>query len=167
MNACTVVGCDKPSRSNAPSMCPMHYHRWYRHGSTDRVSSASGLTASHGRRYRYISAAGHPLAGKSGRVYEHRKVLYDTIGPGQHPCHWCSATVEWLPKGQPGALVVDHVNGYGDDNRPENLVPTCYSCNTTRALQARSKVLRQAGWWSHNDTIASLKQGGRRAPIAS
>lgn len=165
MHACIVDGCEKPARSNGPTMCPMHYHRQYRHGSTDKVSTTSGLTASHGRRYRRIAARNHPLVDKSGRVYEHRMVLYDLIGPGVHACHWCEAAVEWLPKGEPGALVVDHINGYGDDNRPENLVPSCYSCNTTRGLQARSDVLRAAGWWSNNDTIASLKGYSRRDPI--
>lgn len=31
---------------------------------------------------------GHPLANTHGAVFEHRKVLYDEIGPGPHPCHW-------------------------------------------------------------------------------
>ena len=165
MSTCIVDGCNKNTRSRTASLCHMHYHRWYRHGSTDKASWASGLTASHGRRYRYVAAKGHPLAGKNGRAYEHRIVLFNLIGPGEHACYWCMETVQWLPKGEPGALIVDHINGYGDDNRPENLVPSCYSCNTTRGLQARSKVLRKAGWWSNNDTIAALKQGGRRDQI--
>src|SRR5690242_14904452 len=103
---CTVPECDKPLRSRYAQWCKMHYHRWYRHGSTDKVSVGSGLSVSHGRRYRTVTAKGHPLASKNGTVYEHRKVLFDTIGPGPHACHWCDTTVQWLPKGEPGALVV-------------------------------------------------------------
>lgn len=162
---CTVPGCEKPARSAKAEWCKMHYHRWYRHGSTDKVSHRSGVTASNGRRYRRMVAKGHPMANTNGTAYTHRVVLYDEIGPGVHECHWCQAQVEWLPKGEPNSLVVDHVNGWGDDNRPENLVPSCISCNTTRAGQARSDALRSAGWWSNNDTVAGLKRGGRRERI--
>lgn len=165
---CILGDCDKPSRNpKSAALCPMHYHRQYRHGSTDKVAHESGITVSLGRRYRRISATNHPLADKSGGAYEHRVVLYDAIGTGPHPCHWCSAEVDWLPKGDPRCLQVDHVNGDGADNRAANLVPSCGGCNTARALQARSEALRVAGWWSRNDTIAHLASGGRRPLVGA
>lgn len=162
---CSVPDCDKPSRTAKADYCPMHYHRWYRHGSVDKTASGSGITASLGRRYRTIYNPTHPLAGKNGKVYEHRAVLYDQIGPGPHPCHWCEDEVDWLPKGTPGALQVDHLNNDGADNAPANLAPSCAGCNTARGQQRKAAALASQGWWSSHDTIARLKSGGRRAPI--
>ena len=162
---CTIDGCTKPARSAKAEWCKMHYHRWYRHGSTDKVSTRSDITASLGRRYRVVPAKGHPMAMANGRAYEHRVVLYDELGPGPHACHWCGTEVDWLTKGDPANLIPDHVNGDGADNRLANLVPSCTPCNTTRALQARSEALRAAGWWSSHDTVARLANTSRRPPI--
>jgi hypothetical protein len=158
---CTVPGCAKPTRSKSAALCKMHYHRQYRHGSVDRVAHRAGISVSHGRRYRSVTRHGHPLAGKSGKVYEHRAVLYDRIGLGPHACHWCGTEVHWdAADGRP--LQVDHINGVGDDNRSDNLVPSCNCCNVARAQQARSAALREAGWWSRHDTIANLRGQRRR-----
>lgn len=159
---CVIEGCDKPRRSAGADWCKMHYHRWYRHGSTDKVATRAGITASLGRRYRVVAAKGHPLAMANGRAYEHRVVLFDAIGPGPHACHWCGTEVDWLTKGDPANLLPDHVNGDGADNRVANLVPSCGPCNSARGSKARAEALREAGWWSHHDTIAHLANGGRR-----
>ena len=145
----------------------MHYHRLYRHGSVERAAQMAGISVAQERRYRTIAAKGHPLAGRNGRAYEHRVVLHAVIGSGPHTCHWCCRVIDWLPKGDPRCLVVDHLNGIEDDNRPTNLVPSCAGCNTTRGSQARSAALREAGWWSQNDTIANLTSGGRHEPIVA
>ena len=161
---CTVDGCEKPSRNKlSAAMCKMHYHRWYRHGTVEKVSR--GMKFGRPRRYRTVSAKGHPLAGANGRAYEHRVVLFDAIGPGQHRCHWCDVVVAWGPKGAADELQPDHINGDGGDNRPENLVPSCRGCNTARGLQRRSDMLRAEGFWSGSDTVAALRNPGRRARI--
>lgn len=160
---CTLDGCEKPSRNkNSAALCKMHYHRQYRHGGVDMVATKSGISASLGRRYKTKHAPSHPLASKHGNVYVHRMVLFDAIGYGPHSCHWCGADVAWLPKGTPGELHPDHLNGDGADNHIVNLVASCRGCNTLRGSQARSEALREAGWWSGNDTIAHLATGGRR-----
>lgn len=159
---CSVSGCDKPPRSGRAEWCKMHYHRWYRHGDVNRVATGSGVSVSNGRRYRLLHLPGHPLAKASGRIWEHQAVLYGIIGPGAHPCRWCGKAVRWeAGKGEVDRLVVDHVNGMGDDNRITNLVASCTPCNTTRAVQARSAALVDAGWWSNHDTVARLKSGTR------
>ncbi len=163
---CTVPGCQSPPRTGKAEWCKKHYHRWYRHGGVSRVATGSGVTASAGRRYRYVCRPQHPLADKVGRVYEHRAVLFDAIGPGNHPCHWCGRELSWsATRGDSDCLMTDHVNGIGDDNRAENLVPACVGCNNTRGAQARGVALREAGWWSQHDTVANLRHPGRKPAV--
>jgi len=163
---CPVTDCTKPSRGGAGSLCPMHYHRQYRHGSTGiSARNAHTPSVSHGRDYRTVMAHDHPLAPPSGRMYVHRVVLYDAIGPGTHACHWCQRPITWNADEKRNALVPDHLNGIGSDNRRSNLVPSCLRCNSVRAQQARSRALRAAGWWSRNDTIAQLRGRRRATPI--
>lgn len=163
--SCTVPGCVKLSRSKVAALCPMHYHRKYRHGDVNKTANAAGITVRTSTRYRTLHQPQHPLAGKSGKVYEHRAVLYAEIGPSAHPCNWCGHPVDWSVTYGPDALQVDHLNGVKHDNRPENLVPSCGGCNIARIQQRRSQALREAGWWSVNDTIAALRKPARRAPI--
>jgi hypothetical protein len=165
--SCSVAGCEKPARSGSAAHCTMHYHRLYRHGSLERSAVGSGITVSKGRRYKAHFNRTHPLAPPSGRIYRHREVLYDAIGAGPHPCHWCGVELTWSvdPRGSQTEIVVDHLNGIGDDNRPENLVPSCARCNSGRAIQARSVALREAGWWSVHDTINEAPSLSRAAPI--
>ena len=156
---CTIDGCEKPLRSSGATLCGMHYHRQYRHGSVH--ANLQSIRTGTPREYRLISAKGHPLAGVNGRAYEHRVVLFDSIGPGEHECHWCGESVAWGRRGDQRLLVVDHLNNKKGDNRPKNLVPSCVSCNTARALAFRRKVAMKAGAWSVNDTIARLRKPGR------
>lgn len=77
----------------------------------------------------------HPLADKAGNLAEHRKVLYDKIGPGPHPCHWNAISkcgklsMEW---GGVGGICVDHLDDVKTNNDPLNLVPSCRGCNGSR-----------------------------------
>jgi hypothetical protein len=164
MRTCEVEGCGNEPRSGSAALCKKHYHRWYRHGSVDKV--ARGTTRPAPVTYRMVTLSDHPLSMPCGRAYEHRVVLYDAIGPGPHPCHWCQRPVDWLPKGHPDSLEPDHLNDDGLDNRIENLVPACRSCNGLRGSQARAERLRAAGWWSNNDTVA-MTGHGRKPPVVS
>ena len=65
--------------------------------------------------YLRLRLPSHPLASASGRVLQHRQVLYDMIGPGPHPCSQCGHVLDW-PK-----IVVDHINRDRTDNRLGNL----------------------------------------------
>lgn len=75
----------------------------------------------------------HPLAIADGTVFEHRKVLYDKIGPGPHMCHWrCGRMLSWDGGPQLG-ICVDHLDNNRLNNDPENLVPSCRRENIARA----------------------------------
>lgn len=82
----------------------------------------------------HVTRRGHPLAAiDDGRIMLHRLVLFEKIGPGVHPCHWCGTSVTWHRRvALRGDLVSDHLNGNTRDNSPENLVPSCTRCNALR-----------------------------------
>jgi len=85
---------------------------------------------------RNVYRPGHPLAGRTGLLSCARATLFDKIGRGLHPCHWCGKPVNWAvgQRGQPAdTLVADHLNADPLDDRPENLVAACGTCNGTRA----------------------------------
>lgn len=71
----------------------------------------------------------HPLASSVGQVLEHRMVLFDSIGPGTHQCHWCGVDLDW---GGVSGIIADHVDMDVTNNDRSNLVPACSSCNTNR-----------------------------------
>jgi len=120
---CTVADCGRPHK--AGGLCGLHYLRLKRTGSLDVPDRR--LAA---KRYRVITRRDHPLAMRNGRVYEHRAVLYDQLGPKPEPCHWCGRTVEWGDRDHP--LFVDHVDHDRQNNDPTNLVPSCGTCNGSR-----------------------------------
>lgn len=64
----------------------------------------------------------------------HRLVLYEKIGPGAHPCHYCGSMVEWKVGQctQRGNLIAEHVDGDIRNNDPINLVPSCQACNNRK-----------------------------------
>lgn len=77
----------------------------------------------------------HPIANPSGITRYHRIVLFDKIGPGEHPCFHCGKLVTWetsYPSNLNG-LVVDHLDWDKSNNHPDNLVPSCNSCNVSSA----------------------------------
>lgn len=87
--------------------------------------------------YVTLMIKGHPLATERGRVCEHRVVLYEKLGPGSHPCHWCGATLTWMgmiPTRTKGYLCTDHLDSDKHNNSPGNLVPSCLPCNTRRGF---------------------------------
>lgn len=80
--------------------------------------------------YKLIYVKGHPLAMSLGRIYEHRYVLYEAIGEGPHPCHWCGTLLDWGRE-----LHVDHLDDDRLNNDLGNLVVSCRQCNRDRQRQ--------------------------------
>lgn len=91
-------------------------------------------------RYRSVSVSlDHPLAqdcgGGYGKVYEHRLVLFNKIGPDKHQCHWCKEWLQWTVDCSAGSIVVDHLDDNEWNNSPDNLVPSCRRCNIQRSIR--------------------------------
>lgn len=132
--SCAFEGCDQPAYQRR-NWCNRHYFQLYRNGAMGVDKSRAGRTWAHSHGYS-IRTADHPLAlrRKDGAVYVHRLVLWEMLGPGSHPCHWCGNPVTWaVSHPAPGALEVDHVDGDKGNNASANLVPSCHGCNTRRA----------------------------------
>lgn len=133
---CSVEDCGKPARVRG--WCQTHYMRWRKYGDPGDATprrSANGAGSEH-LGYVRSHAYGHPLADSQGRVLVHRVTLYDKIGPGEHPCHWCGSFVRWddRPVEHPdSSLCVDHLDADRANNDPANLVPSCLACNSRRA----------------------------------
>jgi hypothetical protein len=78
-----------------------------------------------------VYAPDHPLAASSGQIYKQRYDLYERIGPGKHPCHWCGRLLEWRTgedARKAGAITVARLDP-ARGSEPSNLVPSCLSCN--------------------------------------
>lgn len=86
----------------------------------------------------------HPATTPCGVTNEHRIVLWDKLNGQDVPCHWCGKQLFWTTDDYHSRLVADHVNTVKNDNRPENLVPSCQKCNITReGGQNRTPVERR------------------------
>jgi hypothetical protein len=121
-------------------------------GRPNRFCSQSCYFASATRRKKRVAkvkgqrmkrAVGHPIAPPSGVVAVSRLTLYDHIGGGPHPCHWCGAVVQWKTGLVPGALIVDHLNWDQNDDRVENLLVSCNRCNSHRVADKSKRLIEE------------------------
>lgn len=99
--------------------------------------------------YRMVTVKGHPIAPPGGVLPVARVVLYDKLGPGPHPCHWCSNPVQWRPEDRyaKDALMADHLDWNATNDAPENLVPSCNACNGHRRSSGGSQLIEDGELW--------------------
>lgn len=134
MTTCLIEPCER--QPYCRGFCTMHYSRLRRHGDPETILQrldGEGWITPDG--YLVMSDPKHPLANPNGRVREHRRVLYDAIGPGPHPCADCGELLEWKTslRTHEGAITVDHRDRNKLHNVLENLDPVCSACNTKRS----------------------------------
>lgn len=134
---CVFDGCEKFRVSHG--YCATHWERIRRHGDPSVVKrrQPSGRPSRTKGGYLLEQNKDHPLAGKSGQVLIHRRVLWDQIGPGSHPCHACGAAVTW-GQPRPARLEVDHLDGDRTNNDLSNLAVTCHICNDGQAERRKT-----------------------------
>lgn len=157
---CTAQGCALPPKSGFWPYCQMHDARYRRHGNVDHNRRLEISYHSHG--YRLIPAQGHPMARGKGKAFEHRVVYYDANPEGPKPCHWCGCELSW------DTLQVDHLNTVRDDNRLDNLVPSCGPCNRDRAKPAAAKAARaRARGYMVNGKWLSIADAARAIGVAA
>ena len=99
-----------------------------------------------------------PIRTPSGKAYVSRIVLYETIGEGPVPCHWCRRPLQWLPKGSPGGIEADHLDRDVSNDDPANVVASCRRCNTVRGHGMLWWVLRYR-YWRRADHAEVLRWG--------
>jgi hypothetical protein len=97
-----------------------------------RPAAPIGTTKVDPKGYVHRKVPDHPLANNGCWVREHRRVLFDAIGPGRHRCYYHDHVVEWGVD-----LHVDHLNRDRQDNRLENLVPACVGGNNDNKSEYR------------------------------
>lgn len=75
------------------------------------------------------------------QVREHRVVLWEKLGAGPHPCHWCDLPLDWSHGTARGVLQVDHLDDRRGNNDPGNLVASCHACNKLRSRVHGSTIM--------------------------
>lgn len=140
---CTIDGCDEPTKRGR--YCGLHRGRMERYGRPD-LPPRTGRH-DHTQGYKMVRRPGHPVARKDGWALEHRVVLFDAIGEGPHPCHWCSKPLRWTGSLHRDSdfLVVDHLDDDRRNNDRSNLAPSCSPCNTVHSyVIVRQRVARSS-----------------------
>lgn len=149
-DVCTAPGCENKTRSVGCQYCEMHYGRQRRNGTLHNRKPEP--TIEHTSGYLLAYAPDHPLA-KGARAYEHRIVYYDAHGEGPFDCNWCGKRVGWED------MHVDHVNADRADNRLENLVASCPTCNQARGAEKMRRTKRaRARKITHNGVTRTLDE---------
>lgn len=123
---CSISACSNKVKNIGRMICAKHETRMIRTGDYTRRKPTVRTTRTNG--YVVVKMPEHPLCQSSGWIFEHRMVAYTKYGAGQQECHWCGIRMPW------DQMVVDHMNNVKSDNRPDNLVVTCNTCNRSRGL---------------------------------
>lgn len=122
---CSTQDCGQQANRKVAGLCEACYCQLRRTGNLLRRNAKRFTVTKAG--YVRLLLPGHPLSpNKNGYVFEHRKVLFDLIGPGPHSCFWCSESLEW------DCIRVDHLDDNKTRNVNENLVVSCNDCNRAR-----------------------------------
>ena len=134
---CKVEGCGKEARYKAACLCQMHYFRMRRNGDTETHRTPARQRYEDDRGYQFVYAPKHSLTPK-GQLYvpEHRKILYEAIGPGPMSCEICGAPLTWR------TCQADHIDENPRNNDRKNLRPLCRRCNVWRSMPPAAQRMK-------------------------
>lgn len=135
-------------------MCDRHYKRWRERGDAGQAAlerRANGEGTTHTDGYWRLYLPDHQLADSTGTVLRHRLVLFEKLNGQDADCHWCGTPIAWG-----STLLTDHLDFDRGNDDPDNLVPVCLSCNSSRQM-TRGRKLEEG----QIETIRSLVSGGR------
>lgn len=131
---CIAEGCDRKATRKTQKMCEKHYYRVRRNGTVKLKDIQARERYEHTHGYWLVLDKEHPLADKSGYVYEHRKVLYAT-NP-EMKCFHCGIDETWH------TCHIDHLDDNKKNNIIDNLVISCPQCNVQRGQHKSKKTIR-------------------------
>jgi hypothetical protein len=122
---CIIPECLRKHKGHG--YCQFHLQRWKK-----GHSLRGELKTINPKRYKCIVQHEHPLAMKYGRVFLHRKVLFDSVNGSNLPCFWCGKFLYWFTIDISKKIYVDHYDHDRHNNNIENLLPSCNNCNAGR-----------------------------------
>lgn len=129
---CKIDKCERPSMYVKDDVCQMHYFRFMRNGTYDKVQKKATYRIENPAGYQLLLIPDHPLAQSNGRVYEHRKVAYEKYGETLPDCELCGKSCNW----EVYTTHIDHIDRNVRNNNPSNLRPLCNACNSRRDYEA-------------------------------
>lgn len=88
---CSIDGCDHKIYYAERQICQMHYFRFMRNGTYEKIKQGKNRTQNQVG-YQMIPNSKHPLAMKNGYVYEHRMVFFDS-GKFNGKCEVCGINI--------------------------------------------------------------------------
>lgn len=129
---CIADNCERKAIYRTAQLCQKHYFRVRRTGMhADRVYIRKArLVTPNG--YIRLYLPGHPLADQRGYVFEHRAVMWDSVGGACETCALCGKPETWQ------TCHVDHRDDDRVNNAPSNLRILCRGCNVMRGHTATS-----------------------------
>lgn len=165
---CKLDGCGKPSHFHKEQLCQVHYFRRMRGGGFNLISGKEEIDENSGfltrvpTMTRHSNSAGyirvrnnnHPLADKSGSLFEHRMVYFDVNGAGPFECYLCSRTITW------DMLHIDHLDDVVTNNDISNLEASCPRCNMGRGYEKGRRTYRAKYGIEFNGELKTLTEWG-------
>lgn len=145
---CSVEGCERNFSYKALQLCQKHYFRIRRNGHLDLLDKNPKNRYVTPNGYISLRIPDHPLANRAGLVFEHRYVIYPSIGPDCRPCELCGKPQTWK------VCHVDHKDDDRKNNEIGNLRILCRGCNVKRGFTPDS--------YANRGQIGLIEFDGRR-----
>lgn len=133
---CKVDGCERIADYKSACLCQKHYFRYRRNGDFE-IHKKARPRIEDDRGYQFVHDPIHPLTAR-GQIYiaEHRKILYEAIGPGPMICEICGVGMTWK------TCQVDHIDENPRNNNLGNLRPLCRRCNVWRSMPPAAERMK-------------------------